>query len=69
MAKANRRILKRGHLHTHKQFDDNGTHVIALGTANKSDQWHIDNGFVGNHKAFEIFVYDENTMRAHIFIE
>lgn len=69
MAKASRRIIKRGHLHTHKQFDDNGTHVIALGTANKSDQWHIDNGFVGNHKAFEIFVYDENTMRAHIFIE
>jgi len=69
MAKANRRIIKRGHLHTHKQFDDNGTHVIALGTGAKTDQWHLDNGYVGNHKAFEVFMYDENTLRAHMFIE
>lgn len=69
MAKASRRVIKRGHLHTHKQFDDNGTHVIALGTGNKADQWHIDNGFVGNHKAFETFIYNEDSMKAHIFID
>ena len=69
MAQANRRILKKGHIHTLKSFDDNGTQVITLGTANQSDGWHTDNGFVGNHKAFEIFIYNNNSMKAHIYID
>lgn len=69
MAKAHRRVLLRGHLHTMKSFDDNGTHVYALGTSNKADQWHEDNGFIGNHKAFELFVFDRTTMLEHLFIE
>ena len=69
MAKAKRRVVKKGHIHTLKSFDDNGTHVMTLGTGNDSDQWHTDNGFIGNHKAFEIFIYNEDTLKGHLFIE
>lgn len=69
MAQAKRRILKKGHIHTLKQFDDNGTQVLTLGTANESDDWHIENGFIGNHKSFELFVYNEDSLKAHLYID
>ena len=69
MAQAKRRILKKGHIHTLKSFDDNGTQVMTLGTANETDQWHLDQGFIGNHKSFEIFIYNETSMKAHLYID
>ena len=69
MAEANRRIIKKGHIHTLKAFDDNGTQVITLGTYNESDEWHTENGFLGNHKSFEIFIYNDRSLKAHVYID
>lgn len=69
MAQANRRIIKRGHKHTNKMIDEFGVLLIGLGTGAKTDGWHSDNGYVGNHKAFEIFVYNQNTMKGHLYID
>lgn len=69
MAIANRRVIFKGHFHTLKAFDDNGTHVNVVSTPNRADQWHQDNGFIGNHKAMELFVFNKHTQLEHLFIE
>lgn len=73
MAKAERRIIKRGHKHTRSRMrqdaDYFGTDVFALGTPAKTDQWHSDQGFVGNNKAMEIFTYTTRSLEEHIIID
>lgn len=73
MAKAERRIIKRGHKHTRSRIrqdaDYFGTDVFALGTPAKTDQWHSDQGFVGNNKAMEIFTYTTRSLEEHIIID
>lgn len=68
MAQANTRTIKRGHLHTNKMIDEFGTLIIGLGTKAKEDAWHRENGFVGNRKKFEIFIYTDHELEAHIYI-
>ena len=69
MAQAKRRIIKRGHLHTNVMIDDFGTLIIGLGTSAETDMWHDENGYVGNNKSFEVFIYSKDTLRQHIYIE
>lgn len=68
MAQCSTRIIKRGHVHTNKMIDEFGTLIIGLGTKAKTDAWHRENGYVGNRKKFEIFIYDDYELKAHIYI-
>lgn len=63
-AKATTREVHSGHLHTEDCKDWFGTMVRTLATRNKTDKWHMDNGFVGNHKRFMLFEYDENELKS-----
>lgn len=59
------REIHLGHLHTEmKDGDVDGIVVRRLSTANKTDAWHKKNGYVGNHKRFQVFEYTYNELKA-----
>jgi hypothetical protein len=51
-----------GHFHHEVVKDSFGTIIRALCTANRTDHWHDDKGFVGAQKRFQLFEFDENTI-------
>ena len=63
------KYVLRGHIHTQKMTQIGGVNVYALGTAAKTDQWHKDKFFLGNKKQFEVFTFNEYSMKEHIFID
>lgn len=62
-AKAKTREIHTGHIHKEDAQDWFGMMVRTLATRNKTDNWHKDNGFVGAHKRFMLFEYDENELK------
>lgn len=62
-ANAKVREIHLGHLHTEfKDGDESGIVVRRLSTANKTDDWHKKNGYVGNHKRFQLFEYSHDAL-------
>lgn len=57
-----------GHLHTEKSKDQFGITQRTLATANKTDDWHDDNGFVGANKRFQLFEYSPTSLDAIYYI-
>jgi hypothetical protein len=47
-----------GHLHTSKCDEHAGVKVRVVSSLSGTDAWHYENGFVGNARAAEAFVYD-----------
>ena len=41
------REIHAGHLHHEKEEDCYGVMCRRLSTSNKTDKWHLDNGYVG----------------------
>ncbi|GAA0347082.1 hypothetical protein GCM10008931_42960 [Oceanobacillus oncorhynchi subsp. oncorhynchi] len=73
-AQSKTREVYMGHLHrkraTKKEteliHDNEGIIVRELGTGNKIDQYHEDNGYTMAHREFEIFEYDKDK-KTHIY--
>lgn len=63
-AKATNREIHIGHLHTEDAKDWFGTVIRTLATRNKTDDWHKNNGYVGSHKRFMLFEYNENELES-----
>lgn len=63
-ANASNREIHIGHLHTEDAKDFFGTVVRTLATRNKTDSWHRDMGYIGNHKRFMIFEYSEKRLES-----
>src|SRR5690606_7015034 len=58
-----------GHLHVEKVKDQFGIAKRTLSTANKTDDYHDDNGFVGANKRFQLFEYSPNRIKAIYYIQ
>ena len=57
------REIHLGHMHTEiKDGDESGVIVRRLATGNKTDGWHDKNGYVGNHKRFQVFEYSHDRL-------
>lgn len=57
------REIHLGHMHTEiKDGDESGVVVRRLATGNKTDAWHNKNGYVGNHKRFQLFEYSHDRL-------
>lgn len=57
------REIHLGHMHTEiKDGDESGVVVRRLSTGNKTDSWHDKNGYVGNHKRFQVFEYSHDRL-------
>jgi hypothetical protein len=63
-SQAKTREIHTGHFHKEDAADVFGMMVRTLATRNKTDQWHKDNGFVGAHKRFMLFEYNESELEA-----
>jgi hypothetical protein len=63
-SRAKVRELHTGHLHTQEDKDMFGMMVRTLSTGNKTDQWHKDEGYIGNHKRFMLFEYSEEALES-----
>lgn len=56
-----------GHLHTSKRFvtkdmdEAFGVRMRWLSALSGTDAWHYENGYVGNRRAAEVYVYDNET--------
>lgn len=58
-----------GHLHTEKSKDQFGITQRTLATANKTDGWHDEMGFVGANKRFQLFEYSPSSLDAIYYIQ
>ena len=67
-ADATVREIHTGHLHREDGKDVFGMMVRTLATRNKTDQWHKDMGYVGNHKRFMLFEYSEDELDAIYYV-
>ena len=68
IANADVKEVHLGHLHSEKSNDKFGITQRTLSTANKTDDWHDDNGFVGANKRFQLFEYSPNSLDAIYYI-
>lgn len=68
IANADIKEVHLGHLHTEKSKDQFGITQRTLATANKTDDWHEDNGFVGANKRFQLFEYSPSSLDAIYYI-
>ncbi|WP_299831262.1 hypothetical protein [uncultured Metabacillus sp.] len=68
IAKAEVKEIHSGHLHAEKMSDKFGIVQRTLATANKTDSWHDDNGFIGANKRFQLFEYSPSTLDAIYYI-
>ena len=68
MAKANIRLIKRGHFHHMTQLDDDGVIVMGLGSAVPTDEYHEEHGYTYSHKTFQTFIYTCDGIKAQIYI-
>jgi predicted phosphodiesterase len=69
IAQADVKEIHSGHLHTEITKDKFGIVQRTLSTANKSDDWHDDNGFVGANKRFQLFEYSPSSLDAIYYIQ
>jgi UDP-2,3-diacylglucosamine pyrophosphatase LpxH len=69
IAQAEVKEIHAGHLHTEITKDKFGIVQRTLATANKTDDWHEDNGFVGANKRFQLFEYSPTTLDAIYYIQ
>ena len=67
-ANATVREIHTGHYHREDGKDVFGMMVRTLATRNKTDQWHKDMGYVGNHKRFMLFEYSEDELDAIYYV-
>jgi len=68
IAKADVKEIHSGHLHTEITKDKFGIVQRTLATANRTDDWHEDNGFVGAMKRFQLFEYSPSSLDAIYYI-
>lgn len=68
IANAEIKEIHSGHLHAEKVKDQFGLVHRTLSTANKTDSWHDDNGFIGANKRFQLFEYSPNSLDAIYYI-
>lgn len=61
-ANAEVREIHTGHLHSESK--DTGLMVRRLASGVPTDKWSADNGYVGAHKRFEVFVWSPNRLNA-----
>ncbi len=57
-----------GHLHHEKEEDSYGIMCRSLSSANKTDDWHYENGFIGQHKRFMIFEWSLEKLVAIYYV-
>lgn len=69
IANAEVREIHTGHLHTELSKDKFGIVQRTLATANKTDDWHDDNGFIGANKRFQLFEYSPASLDAIYYIQ
>lgn len=63
-AKAKTKEIHVGHLHREDAIDHFGTVVRTLSTRNRTDQWHLDNGYIGSIKRFQLFEYSKTDLES-----
>lgn len=68
IAHAEVREIHSGHLHAEITKDKFGLVQRTLATANKTDDWHEDQGFVGANKRFQLFEYSPSSLDAIYYI-
>jgi predicted phosphodiesterase len=68
IAMADIREIHTGHLHTELSKDKFGIVQRTLATANRTDDWHDDNGFIGANKRFQLFEYSPSSLDAIYYI-
>jgi UDP-2,3-diacylglucosamine pyrophosphatase LpxH len=69
IAQATVKEIHSGHLHTEITKDKFGIVQRTLATANKTDEWHDDNGFIGANKRFQLFEYSPTSLDAIYYIQ
>lgn len=58
-----------GHEHTEKEFGDQyGILLRRLPTKNKEDEWSVDEGYVGNHKRFQLFEWTTKKLKGTYYV-
>lgn len=62
-AQAKVKEIHAGHLHHEKAEDIFGVMCRTLSTANETDEWHYDNGYVGQNKRFMVFEWSETKLK------
>ena len=62
-AQAKVKEIHAGHLHHEKSEDIFGVMCRTLSTANETDEWHYDNGYVGQNKRFMVFEWSETKLK------
>ena len=65
---ATNREIHSGHLHHEDVKDKFGTVVRTLATRNKTDKWHEQNGFLGNHRRFQLFEYSREGLESIYYV-
>jgi hypothetical protein len=68
IANADVKEVHLGHLHSEKSNDKFGITQRTLSTANKTDDWHDDMGFIGANKRFQLFEYSPSNLDAIYYI-
>lgn len=67
-AKSKVREIHAGHLHRESLNDEFGIMMRRLSTNNITDEWHYENGFVGAHKRFTVFLWSKNKLSAIYYV-
>lgn len=68
IAQAEVKEIHSGHLHTEITKDKFGIVQRTLATANKTDDWHDEQGFIGANKRFQLFEYSPASLDAIYYI-
>lgn len=68
IANAEVKEIHSGHLHTEITKDKFGIVQRTLATANKTDDWHYEQGFIGSCKRFQLFEYSPSSLDAIYYI-
>lgn len=68
IAQAEVKEIHSGHLHTEITKDKFGIVQRTLATANKTDDWHEEQGFIGANKRFQLFEYSPASLDAIYYI-
>jgi hypothetical protein len=58
------REIHGGHWHKEDAKDSFGIMRRTLATANKTDKWHEENGFIGAHKRFQVFKWSHDALES-----
>ncbi|MGD6876787.1 hypothetical protein [Bacillus infantis] len=69
IANAEVKEIHSGHLHQEIVKDKFGISQRTLSTANMTDGWHDDNGFIGANKRFQLFEYSPKSLDAIYYVQ